>query len=90
MVFCFENCTDPTVWKNCSGDWEKLLKSKAEGEEFAKKSLRSFKQSKTSFLNFVLENPIRFKTLVHLEYQLEQMIRMWNPTGRNEKNLAEL
>ena len=34
MVFCFENCTDPTVWKNCSGDWEKLLKFEAEGREF--------------------------------------------------------
>ena len=26
----------PTVWKNCSSDQEKLLKFKAEGQEFAK------------------------------------------------------
>ena len=26
----------PTVGKNCSSDWEKLLKYKAEGQEFAK------------------------------------------------------
>ena len=33
----------PTVRKNCSGDWEKLLKFEAERQEFAK-ILRSFKQ----------------------------------------------
>ena len=33
----------PTVRKNCSSDWEKLLKFKAEGWEFAK-ILRSLEQ----------------------------------------------
>ena len=36
----------PTVRKNCSSDWEKLLKFEAEGREFAKfaKFLRSLEQ----------------------------------------------
>ena len=34
----------PTVRKNCSSDWEKLLKFEAEGWEFAK-FLRSLKHS---------------------------------------------
>ena len=33
----------PTVSKNCSSDWEKLLKFEAEGREFAK-ILRSLEQ----------------------------------------------
>ena len=33
----------PTVRKNCSSDWEKLLKFEAEGGEFAK-ILRSLEQ----------------------------------------------
>ena len=33
----------PTVRKNCSSDWEKLLKFKAEGQEFTK-LLRSMEQ----------------------------------------------
>jgi hypothetical protein len=33
----------PTVRKNCSSDWEKLLKFEAEGQEFAK-FLRSLEQ----------------------------------------------
>ena len=33
----------PTVIKNCSSDWEKLLKFEAEGQEFAK-FLRSHEQ----------------------------------------------
>ena len=33
----------PTVRKNCSSDWEKILKFKAEGQEFAK-ILRSLEQ----------------------------------------------
>ena len=33
----------PTVIKNCSSDWEKLLKFEAEGQEFAK-LLRSLEQ----------------------------------------------
>ena len=28
----------PTVKKNCSSDWEKYLKFKAEGQEFSKKN----------------------------------------------------
>ena len=32
----------PTMRKNCSSDWEKLLKFEAEGQEFAK-SLKSLK-----------------------------------------------
>ena len=34
----------PTVRKNCSSDREKLLKFEAEGQEFAKKELRSLEQ----------------------------------------------
>ena len=36
----------PTVRKNCSSDWEKLLKFEAEGQEFAKilRSLERFVQ----------------------------------------------
>ena len=44
MVFCYQNCYDLlTVRKNCSSDWEKLLKFQAEGWEFAK-FLRSLEQ----------------------------------------------
>ena len=37
----------PTVRKNCSSDWEKLLKFEAEGREFAKilKPLEQFIQT---------------------------------------------
>ena len=37
IVFCYQNCAE-LLWekKKCSSDWEKLLKSKAEGWEFAK------------------------------------------------------
>ena len=31
MVFCYQNCSEPTVRKNCSSDRENLLKFKAEG-----------------------------------------------------------
>ena len=44
MVFCYQNCSDlHTVRKNCSSDPEKLLKFKAEGQEFAN-ILRSLEQ----------------------------------------------
>ena len=36
MVFCYQNCSDLLWEKNCSSDLEKLLKFKAEGQEFAK------------------------------------------------------
>ena len=36
MVFFFQNCSDLLWEKNCSGDWEELLKFEAEGWEFAK------------------------------------------------------
>ena len=48
MVFCCQNCSDLyTVRKNCSCDREKLLKFKAEGQEFAKilRSLGQFVQT---------------------------------------------
>jgi hypothetical protein len=35
-VFCFQNCSDLLVRKNCSSDQEKVLKFKAEGRKFAK------------------------------------------------------
>ena len=37
----------PTMRKNCSSDWEKLLKFEAEGQEFAKilRSLEQFVQT---------------------------------------------
>ena len=41
----------PTVRKNCSSDWEKLLKFKAEGREFAK-FLRSLEQTVKGQNNF--------------------------------------
>ena len=34
MVFCFQNCSGPTVRTNCSSDQEKLLKFEAEGRKF--------------------------------------------------------
>ena len=43
MVFCYQNCSDLLWEKNCSSDWEKLLKFEAEGWEFAKR-LRSLEQ----------------------------------------------
>ena len=44
----------PTVRKNCSSDWEKLLKFEAEGPEFAKKfrSLKQFIQAVKGQNNF--------------------------------------
>ena len=36
MVFCYQNCSDLLWEKNCSSDWETLLKFEAEGREFAK------------------------------------------------------
>ena len=36
MVFCYQNCSDFTVRKNCSTDRENLLKFEGEGQEFAK------------------------------------------------------
>ena len=43
LVFCFQNCSDILWEKNCSSDWEKLLKFEAEGREFSK-ILRSLEQ----------------------------------------------
>ena len=31
LVFCYQNCSDPLWEKNCSSDWEKLLKLETEG-----------------------------------------------------------
>ena len=44
----------PTVRKNCSSDWDKLLKFKAEGREFAKflRSLEQFIQTVNGHNNF--------------------------------------
>ena len=44
----------PTVRKNCSSDWEKLLKFEAEGREFAKflRSLEQFIQTVKGQNNF--------------------------------------
>ena len=44
----------PTVRKNCSTDWEKLLKFEAEGREFAKflRSLEQFIQTVKGQNNF--------------------------------------
>ena len=36
MVFCYQNCSDRIVRKNCSTDCAKLLKFEAEGQEYAK------------------------------------------------------
>ena len=32
-VFFYQNCSDLLLEKNCSSDWEKLLKFEAEGQE---------------------------------------------------------
>ena len=42
MAFCYQNCSDNTVRKNCSSDQEKLWKFEAEDQEFA--NLRSLEQ----------------------------------------------
>ena len=44
----------PTVRKNCSSDWEKLLKFGTEGREFAKilRSLEQFVQKMKGQINF--------------------------------------
>ena len=44
----------PTVRKNCSSDWEKLVKFEAEGREFAKilRSLEQFIQTVKGQNNF--------------------------------------
>jgi hypothetical protein len=34
MVFCYQNRSDQLWEKNCSSDWEKLLKFEAEGKIF--------------------------------------------------------
>ena len=54
MVFCYQNCSEPTVRKNCSSDREKLLKFEAEGSEFAKflRSLEQFIQTVKGQNNF--------------------------------------
>ena len=43
MVFCYQNCSEPIVRKNCSSERAKVLKFEAEGREFAK-ILRSLEQ----------------------------------------------
>ena len=43
MVFCYQNCPDLLWEKKCFSDWEKLLKYKAEGREYAN-ILRSLEQ----------------------------------------------
>ena len=54
MVFCYQNCAEPTVRNNCSSDREKLLKFEAEGREFAKflRSLEQFIQTVKGQKNF--------------------------------------
>ena len=47
MVFCYQNCSDLLWEKNCSSDWEKLLKFEAEGREFAKNLPRFQFEGKT-------------------------------------------
>ena len=36
MVFCYQNCSGPTVRNNCSSDRENRLRLESEGREFAK------------------------------------------------------
>ena len=42
MVFCYQNCSDLLWEKNCSSDWEKLLKFEAEGREFENLATKCF------------------------------------------------
>ena len=55
MVFCYQNCSDLTVRKNCSSDPEKPLKFETEGREFAKflRSLEQFIQTVKGQNNFL-------------------------------------
>ena len=54
MVFCYQNCPDLLLKKNCSSDREKVLKFEAEGREFAKflRSLEQFIQTVKGQNNF--------------------------------------
>ena len=54
MVFCYQNCSDLLLRKNCSSDGEKILKFEAEGREFAKilRSLEQFVQTVKGQNNF--------------------------------------
>ena len=56
MVFCYQNCSDRIVRKNCSTDCAKLLKFEAEGQEFAKflRPLEQFIQTVKGQNNFWL------------------------------------
>ena len=70
--------------KNCSSDWERLLKFKAEGQEFAKilRSLGQFVQTVKGQNNFWKQNAfltyswrfLRSKKLDPLEFKLEKII----------------
>ena len=54
IVFCYQDCSDLLWEKKCSSDWEKHLKFKAEGREFAKFSrlLEQFIQTVKGQNNF--------------------------------------
>ena len=54
LVFCFQNCSNLLWEKNCSIERGKLLKSEAEGREFAKflRSLEQFIQTVKGQNNF--------------------------------------
>ena len=58
MVFCYHNCIDLTVRKNCSSDQGKLLKFLAKDREFAKflQLLEPFIQTMKGQNNFWLQN----------------------------------
>ena len=84
MVFCYQNCFDHAVRKNCSSDQEKLLKFEAEGREFVKnlRSLQQFIQTVKGQNNFWEQNVFltcSWRFLIHnkleqFKFKLEKII----------------
>ena len=95
MVFCYQNCNcNCTVRKNCSSDWEKLLKFQAEGGEFAKflRSLEQFIQTLKGQNKFWQQNSFltcsgRFfssNILGQLKLKLGNTIGIQNSAGKTQ------
>ena len=84
MVFCYQNCSDLLWEKKILSDREKLLKFKAEGQEFAKilRSLEQFIQTVKGQNNCLKQNAfltcswrfLRSQTIEQLLFKLEKII----------------
>ena len=70
----------PTVRKNCSSDWEKLLKFKAEGKDFAKflNSLEQFIQTVSEWFLTCSERFFISNKLEQLDFKLEKILLFRN------------